>query len=134
VRVEQVHPNHIVSIWPKVEPFLSRALARGQHEYTAEQLKVILICGGQTLLVAYSDLGISGAATIETCRFPNATVAFVTAIGGRGIATQEAFSQLKEWCKKCGHTAIRGAAFPSVARLWEQFGSKEIYRTVEIGL
>ena len=134
MRVEQVHPNHIVSIWHKVEPFLARALARGQHEYTVDQLKVMLVSGMQTLLIAYNDLGVSGAATIETCRFPNATVAFITAIGGRGIANQDAFGQLKEWCKQHGHTAIRGAAFPSVARLWEQFGSKEIYRTVEIGL
>lgn len=88
----------------------------------------------QSLLIAYDDDGIHGAATIETNRFPNATIAYVTAIGGRAIALPENFSQLVDWCKACGHTAIRGAAFESVARLWKQFGSKEIYRIVEIEL
>lgn len=134
MQIEQVHPNHIVAMWPSVEKMLAKALVRGGQEYTIDQLKVYLITGGQTLLIAYDESGVHGAATIETARFPNATIAFVTAIGGRAIAVPENFAQLKAWCKSHGHTAIRGAAFEAVARLWEQFGSKEIYRIVEIPL
>lgn len=134
MKVEHVHPNHVVKIWPQVEPFLTAALVHGQQEYSVDQLKVFLVSGAQALLVAHDDQGIKGAATIETCRFPNATIAFITAIGGRGIANKDAFSQLKAWCTNAGFTAIRGATFESAAQLWKRFESKEIYRVVEIKL
>lgn len=134
MHVEQVHPNHIVAMWPQVEQMLSGALTHAHGEYTVDQLKVMLVNGSQTLLVAYDDVGIKGAATIETCRYPNRTIAYVTAIGGRGIANREAFQQLEDWCKNHGHTHIRGAVFESIARLWQRFEAKEIYRIVEIEL
>ena len=121
-------------MWPKVEQMLTDALTHACGEYTVEQLKVMLVNGSQSLLVAYDDTGVHGAATIETCRFPNKTIAYVTAIGGRGIATKDAFDQLKSWCANHGHTQIRGAVFESIARLWQRFDAKEIYRIVEIEL
>ncbi len=134
MRVEQIHPNHVVAMWPQVENLLAAAFTHAAGEYTLDQLKVFLVSGAQVLLVAYDDTGINGAATIETSRYPNKTIAYVTAIGGRGIATSDAFGQLKDWCKSHGHTQIRGAVFESIARLWQRFEAKEIYRIVEIEL
>lgn len=134
MRVEQIHPNHVVALWPQVENLLGGALEHAAGEYTLDQLKAMLVSGAQALLVSHDESGVTGATTVETCRFPNKTIAYVTAIGGRGIATPEAFAQLKAWCQNNGHTHIRGAVFESIARLWKRFEAKEIYRIVEIDL
>ena len=136
MRVQEVHQNHIAALWPLVEGYLAGAMAHSAGEYTLEQLKVFLSTGSQVLLVAIDDDGsFSGAATIATQNYPNICAAFVTAIGGRMIANKENFDQLRDWCRDRGFTAIRGAAFEAVARLWrKQFNAKEIYRVVEIPL
>ncbi len=135
MRVELVHPNHIAAIWPNVEGFLAEAMAHSAGEYTLEQLKVYLATGIQTLLVLVKEDKVCGAATVAPENYPNACVAFITAIGGRDIARPEHFAKLAEWCRERGYTCIRGAAFEAVARLWrKQFQAKEIYRVVEIPL
>ncbi len=136
MRVEAVHQNHIPAVWPKAEGFLAEAMVHSAGEYTLEQLKVYLVTGIQTLLLLIDEGGtVRGAASIATESYPNACVAFVTAIGGRDIARPQYFAQLADWCRQRGYTCIRGAAFEAVARLWrKQFQAKEIYRVVEIPL
>jgi len=136
VRVEQVNPNHVVAIWPKIEPMLARAMAHSAGEYTLEQLKVYLVSGMQHLLVFVDDGAgtIAGALTVATESYPNKCVAFVTSIAGNAIAADENFQQFKSWCVSRGYTDIRGGAFDAVARLWRKFNAKEIYRVVEIPL
>ncbi len=136
MRLEAVHQNHIPAIWPNVEGFLAEAMTHSAGEYTLEQLKVYLVTGVQVLLVLVDDNDrLRGAAAIATETYPNACVAFVTAIGGRDIARSEHFAKLADWCRQRGYTCIRGAAFEAVARLWRrQFQAKEIYRVVEIPL
>ena len=134
VRLEFVHPNHIASIWPSVEGYLAGAMEHSAGEYNLDQLKAMLATGTQTLLVLVGDNGIVGAATVATENYPNACIAFVTAIGGKAIAEPAHFAQLADWLRAQGYTAIRGAAFEAVARLWRRFNAKEIYRVVEIPL
>lgn len=135
MRLEHVHPHHIASIWPSVEKYLAGAMVHSAGEYNLDQLKAMLSMGNQTLLVLVGENGICGAATVATENYPNACIAFVTAIGGRAVAKPEHFALLAEWLKAHGYTAIRGAAFEAVARLWrKQFNAKEIYRVVEIPL
>lgn len=134
MRLEVVHPQHVVALWPEVEGFLEAAFEHSAGEYTVEQLRVFLVEGRQTLIVLVDETGIHGAVAIATETYPNATVAFVTAVGGKAIACRENFEQLFAWCRERGYTRIRGAAYESVARLWRRFGAQEIYRTVEITL
>ncbi len=135
MRLEHVHQNHIAAIWPNVEGYLLQAMTHSAGEYTLDQLKVYLASGIQTLLVLTDGDKIYGAASVATENYPNACVAFITAIGGKDIAKPEHFSKLADWCRQRGYTRIRGAAFEAVARLWrKQFQAKEIYRVVEIML
>lgn len=134
MRLEFVHQNHIASIWPSVEGYLAGAMAHSAGEYNLDQLKAMLASGLQTLLVLVGENGICGAATVATENYPNACIAFVTAIGGRAIAKEDNFALLADWLRSQGYTAIRGGAFESVSRLWRKFNAKEIYRVVEIPL
>lgn len=133
--VHVVDSQYIPQIWPKVEKWLLPATKHSAGEYTLDQLKVLLLFGQQTLFVFMRDAEIVGAATIAISRFPNKAVAYITSLGGRLIATDEAFSQLAAWCRAQGCTHIRGTAFEESARLWRQrFKAREIYRIVEIEL
>ena len=130
----QIIPQYVCQTWPDVEPFLGPAMEHSAGEYSLEQLKGMLTCGQQSLLVFWDGEKVRGAVTVATEQYPNATVAYVTSIGGRHIAVEENFQQLVTWCRGKGYTCIRGAAFPAVARLWQRFKAKEIYRVVEIKL
>lgn len=134
MRLQPVFPQHVVALWPQVEPLLAEAFKHSAGEYSLDQLKAFLTSGQQQLLIVLDGDKIKGAATIATESFPNASIAFVTAVGGRAIANPDNFQQLQEWCRSRGYTRIRGAAFESIARLWRRFGAVEIYRTVEIKL
>ena len=128
----QIVPSHYVyHVWDRVVGYLERGLERSGGEYTAEQLKVPLTQGAQTLiLVLDDDDEIKGALTIEWINYPNDRVAFITSIGG---ATYEpAWQQFIAWLRTNGCTAIRGAAFESVARLWKKkYGFQSRYVMVE---
>lgn len=129
-----IHPSFIQQIWPKVETMIDRALKTGALEYTADQLKVMLVNGQQILLVVESEGTVKGAFTVAFENYPNDRIAFVTSIGGR-VSDQEAWKQFEEWARAQGCTKVRGAAFESVARLWRQkFGVESRYIIVEKSL
>ena len=131
MNLRPVDPRFIPQLWEKVGPMLSKALDTGAGEYNADQLKVILVNGHQTLLVVCDGEEIKGALTIAFEQYPNDRIAFITAIGGR-VSDKEAWGQFEQWAKLNGCTKFRGAAFESVARLWRQkFGFKNRYILVE---
>lgn len=133
--LKQVNRDYIPQIWDKIEPFVVAALAHSAGEYDAAQLKVLLVTGAQNLLIIDDEGKITGAIAVSLETFPNARIAFLTAVGGRAIASQEVLKQLQYWCRAQGCTRIRGAVFDAGARLWRQrFKAKEIYRIAEIEL
>ena len=130
--VRQVNPIFIHTIWAQVESMLEKALEHSSGEYNVDQLKVFLVQGLQTLLVAEDDGKIYGAATISFENYPNDRIAFMTAIGGKMIASKSCWEQFCNWAKANGCTKVRGAAFEEVARLWHQrFGVESVYIIVE---
>jgi hypothetical protein len=130
--VQIVPPTHVNKVWDKVEKFISAGLRRSGNEYTAEHLKVYVIKGQQSLLVAVDENNnIHGAATVEWNIFPNETIAFITSTGGKMLANKEVLSQVEDWARQNGATALRGACFESIARLWKAHGYERKYIIVE---
>ncbi len=130
--VRYVPKEYIVTIWNKVEGFLSNAMRHSAGEYNTDQLKVMLIMGTQHLLVVEDGNDIHGAATICFENYPNERIAFMTAVGGKMIANMDVWGQFENWCKNNGCTKVRGFAFESVARLWKKrFGVETVYLVVE---
>lgn len=131
--LSQVHPHFVAQFWPQIGRMLERGLEHSAGEYSADQLKVMLVRGEQTLLIAQDEEGnIKGAATVLFENFPNFRSAFITDIGGRLIASQELFALLVDWCVSQGASKIRGCASDEVTRLWRQkFGFQHRYNLVE---
>ena len=118
--------------WPLVEGFLAEALKWGEDDYTAEQAKTYLAKGEWLLVVAVDEENtIHGAAAVSFNNMPNDRIAFVIAIGGKLISSQDTYAQFTALLKAHGATKIQGAARESIARLWTRYGFKERYRIVE---
>lgn len=133
--VQLVPLSLIHTTWPLVEKFIEDALQWGEDDYTIEQAKVYITKGDWMLLVAVDEEGlIHGAAAVNVYNMPNARVAFVIAIGGRLISSDETYAQLCSLLKSFGATKIRGVARESIAKLWKRYGFKERYILVEAKL
>jgi len=134
--IRLIPSQHVSQNWDLVERFIKDAEEKfGGAEYTAEQIKVYLVQGQWMLLVAVDESNkIHGAATVSFINYPNDRVAFVTAIGGKLITSQETFEQMSEILKVNGATKIQGAAKDAVVRLWKRFGFKEKAILVEAKL
>jgi hypothetical protein len=135
-QVQYVAPNFINQVWDSVEPFISAALKYSSGEYTAEQLKVYLVQGQQSLYIAINEQGkIFGAAVVEFANYPNDRIAFITAIGGNMIMNKELWDQFVNGLVQNGSTKIRGAVRDSMARLLRKaFNFEHRYTIVEKAL
>jgi hypothetical protein len=132
----QLVPLSIVhTTWPLVEGFIAEGLKWGEDDYTIEQVKVYITKGEWMLLAVVDEDGvIHGAIVVNIFNMPNDRVAFVVAIGGRLISSDETYAQLCNLVKSFGATKIQGVARDSVARLWKRYGFKERYTLVEAKL
>ena len=135
-QVHYVAPNFIQQVWDRVEPYITEALKYSGGDYTAEQMKVYLIHGQQSMYIATNENGkIFGVATVEFINYPNDRIAFITSIGGNMIMNQELWDQFVNWIIQNGGTKIRGAVRDSMARLLRRaFKFKHRYTIVEKAL
>jgi hypothetical protein len=134
MNVESVPIAWVPRVWPLVRDYLASALEHSKGDYSVEHAQAYLTSGQWILLVATEGETIHGAAAVEFFNRPNARVAFITAIGGKLISSQESFAQLKTILASFGATSIEGAARESIARLWSRYGFEEKYRIVEVKL
>ena len=135
LNVQLIPLSLIHQVWPLVENYLEEALKWGEDDYTIEQAKVYIAKGDWMLLVAVDEQNvIHGAAAVNLYNMPNYRVAFVVAIGGKLISSNETYKQLCELLKSFGATRIRGVARESIARLWKRYGFEERYILVEAKL
>ena len=132
MNIYHVEPQFVQQVWPDVEWYIQNALMHSGGEYTAEQLKVLVVRKEQFLIIGVKEDEIVGAATVQFIDYPNYRVAFITTIGGRLISTKDNFEQLCQWCKANGATKIQGAARESIERLWKKlFNFERRYAIVE---
>jgi hypothetical protein len=134
--IKVIPSQHISQSWGLVEQFIKNAEEKfGGAEYTTDQIKVYLVQGQWMLLVAVDENNeVHGAATVSFINYPNDRVAFVTAIGGKLVTSEETFMQMSEILKVNGATKIQGVAKEAVARLWKRFGFEEKAILVEAKL
>ena len=78
---------------------------------------------------------IQGVASVQWLNYPNARIAYITAIGGKLITSKENHQELVNWVRAMGGTKIQGYARESVARLWKQrIGYTPAHITMELEL
>ena len=120
--------------WHLAEPLLQKALDKGNGEFTADQLKLLVTQGQQQLLLVMKDEICYVALTVQFINYPNDRIAYITYIGGKN--TKAGFGQFKQWAKEQGCTAIQGSTkYESIAKLWNRlYGYEKKYMLMELRL
>ena len=134
MHAQPIHPDYLQNTWPLVKDWLEAGLLHGAGEYNVDQLKMMIQRGDNTLFVMMDDETPVGACTVAIENFPNARIAFVTSIGGKGLSDEGLLESFSEWCRNMGCTSIRGAVRPAVAALVKIFGFEQRYIIVEHSL
>jgi hypothetical protein len=132
MKINYVPLQYCAQTWPKVEGFIENARQHGYGDYTIDQIRLLVNMGQWLLIVATENDEMRGAATVSFINYPNSRVAFITAIGGKLISSQDTFQQMCEILKAHGATKIQGMARESVARLWKRYGFEERSVMVEV--
>jgi len=86
-------------------------------------------------MVAADEQGvIHGASTMAFVNDLNFRTAVVTALGGKGVVTDELFAQYCAVAKSLGATRMQTHARPSSARLYEKIGFRNKAALMELKL
>lgn len=139
ITIRPVDSAYVIQTWPMVEPFIAEAMKKGGDfpewatNYNIHHIQSFVANGTWLLVVAIDEQGvIHGACTVSFMNYPMHRVAFVTAIGGKLIASQESFDQLKQLMKAYGATKIQGYGRESIVRLWKRFNFEPRNTLVEV--
>ena len=139
LKIRHVETNYVQQVWPMVKPFIEEAMTKcgdfpdWAHDYTADHIQSFLTNGAWLLVVAVSEEGeIQGATTISFINYPMHRVAFVTAIGGKLISSQDTFDQFKALLKLRGATKIQGYGRDAIVRLWKRYNFEPRNTLVEV--
>jgi hypothetical protein len=137
--ISHVETNYVQQVWPMVKPFIEEAMTKGgdfpdwAQNYTADHIQSFLTNGAWLLVVAVDDNNIiHGCATVSFINYPMHRVAFVTAIGGKLISSQETFEQFKILLKLRGATKIQGYGRDAIVRLWKRYDFEPRNTLVEV--
>jgi hypothetical protein len=135
MKVEYVPTNFVHQQWDTVAKFLADALNQGgSAEMTLDQLRADLGQNRASLYKVTKEGFIIGATSVVFQNQRNARVAFINAMGGEWIATDEGFEQFKTLLKSAGATHVAAAGRDSIVRLSEKFGLKKKYTVFEAAL
>lgn len=133
--VQEVPLEYVNKIWPEVEPLLTKSVKHSHGEFTIEEVKVNVVRGFDTLVVAIDEANIiHGVATVNFYNRTDNRVAFVTNIAGRLLADQETFAQFCALLQSKGATCIEGAVRDSLMRLWARLGAHKKTTIIQIPL
>jgi hypothetical protein len=131
--IQHVHPNQVPQLLPVVRSYIERGL-----EFTdscnVDHTCAYLVTGAWTLLVAVVADKIEGAYVLALSNTPTDRTALIVSAAGAGLASQEAFDQVKEIAKQMGATQIQVLARESAARLYKRVGLSEKATLMEIKL
>jgi hypothetical protein len=137
--IRHVETNYVQQVWPMAKSFLEEAMAKGgdfpdwAQDYTIDHIQGFLTSGAWLLVVAVDEEGkLQGAAAVSFINYPLHRVAFVTAIGGKLISSQETFEQFKALLKMRGATKIQGYGRDAIVRLWKRYNFEPRNTLVEV--
>ena len=137
--IRAVDNAYVNQTWPFVEPFLADAMKKGGDfpewaaNYNVSHIQMFVTTGTWLLVVAVDEQNtIHGACTVSFLNYPLHRVAFVTAIGGKLISSQDTFTQFKTLLKSYGATKIQGYGRDSIVRLWQRYDFEPRNTLVEV--
>jgi hypothetical protein len=119
-QLQLVDQIYVHQIWDKIKPFFEASYEQGPKDCTVDQLRMLLSRGAQHLFIIVEDSEIIGAFSVEIVNHPNAKSATTTAMGGKGLFTEETITQYETWARSQGATKIKAFAKEAQARLYRQ--------------
>lgn len=134
IQVLQISPQIVHQTWPKVASFFAKVERHSAASFSLEQMRTELFMNRWALLVAVENSEVLGAMAMQYQNRMNDRVAFIFAVGGKGIAKPEVWEQAKQIFAKNGATAIEGSMRPSAYRLWRRFGFNAKYQVAGMKL
>ena len=134
MQVQQVPTEWAPSVWGQVSHFFVPAIPHARGDYTLEHMQAMVCTGQWMLVVATQGEQVVGAAVISLFNRPAARVAFIYALGGKRVVTDNTLSQFKQLAASLGATEVECAVRESVARLLRRVRIQEKYRIVGVQL
>lgn len=125
MKLLRIAPEQVAQRWAEIEPHLTSGLEWSHGDFNVEHAKAYISMNQWLLIGVFDDGIIKGAMTVSFSNLPNDRVAFITAIGGKNITSQDTFEQFKAILRAYGATKIQGSVRQSVARLWRRLGFQE---------
>jgi hypothetical protein len=119
-QLQLVDQAFVHQVWDKVKPFFEASYEESSKDCTPDQLRLLLSRGAQHLFVIVEENNICGAFSVEIVNHPNSKSATTTAMGGKGLFTEETITQYEDWARSQGATKIKAFAKEAQARLYRQ--------------
>ena len=131
MRIQEVPLALVNQVWPQVEQYIDSAMHHSAGDYTADDARVLVSLGQWQLIVAMDDQNvIHGAATVMYFNRPHDRVAFITALGGRLVTSQENAAHLFNVFRANGAMTVEAAARDDILRLWKRYGLEKKYTII----
>lgn len=131
--IQRVPVNFVPQVLPSVRSHIERGL-EFTDSCTVDHACAYLVTGAWTLLVAVVGEEIQGAYVLSFNNTPTDRTALIVSAAGAGLASQDAFDQVKEIAREQGATQIQVLARESAARLYKRVGLTEKATLMEIKL
>jgi hypothetical protein len=124
----KVHTYQAAQRWGSVEAHIAAAQAHNKGDWTMDQMKSDIHTGRVELIAVMDGEACVGAVAYVMQNRRNSRCAFVVAIGGRALASEDNLSQLSAIFRAEGATEIEGAGRESTIRLWSRLGFEPKYQ------
>lgn len=134
IEVHHVPTSFVHQQWTSVAEHLAAALEYAQGDLTLDQLRADLGTNRLALYKWVDGVQTVGAAAVAFQNKPNARVAFVVAIGGRGVFDLHAWGRFCDLLRRAGATKVAGAMRDSMLRLTRRVGVRKKYSIGEVDL
>lgn len=131
--VQHVHPDLVPQVLPAVRSYIAAGLEH-TDSCNVDHACAYLTNGTWALLVAVVEKEIKGAYVLSFSNTPTDRNALIVSAAGAGLASQEAFDQVKNIAQHMGATQIQVLARESAARLYKRVGLTEKAALMEIKL
>lgn len=134
MKIQHVPVDLVAQVWPQAREFVANGLKHATA-CNISHAEVFLSNGSWILLVAVNDNNdICGAYVLNIQNELANRTAMIVSAGGTGLASQEAFDQVKNIAFNMGATKIQVLARESAARLYKRVGLEEKATLMEIKL
>lgn len=133
--VELVPQDQILSVWEIVKPFINQSANIPDNGlYTVDHMLAFLMTQQWHLIVGFDENYIYGALAFQLIDHPLHRVAFITAVGGRGLINSYNYEKLKLILREFGATKLQGYGKPSILRLYRRLNINPVATLMEASI